>query len=290
MTQTNNNTLTEKQKRELIDIDSVFRKKGGKLYTVIPGFIIRYIKHITHQNEINDVINRLNGYYGLEFIDQLIENEFCIDVHVSNPENIPKKGRYIIASNHPLGGLDGIALMYVIGKKRKDIKFIVNDILLELENLKELFVPINKYGKKSYDSIKLIEEVYESGQLVLVFPAGLVSRRQKGIICDLPWKKSFITKAIRHQRDIIPVHIHGKNSNFFYNLANIRKKLGVKLNIEMLYLPDEMFKQRDKNITITFGKPISYTLFTKDKTHHEWAQKVKEHVYRLPENESEFTV
>ncbi len=277
-----------KQREGFIDIDKIFRKKGGKLYPFIPKILIRYIEHITHQYEINDAIIRLYDHMGLEFVEELIENEFGVDVHVVNPENIPGKGRYIIASNHPMGGLDGIALMYVIGKKREDLKFIVNDILLELRNLKELFVAVNKYGQNTHESVKIIEDLYKSDQLVLIFPAGFVSRRQKGKIKDLKWKKSFITKALRHKRDIIPVHIKGRNSNFFYNLANLRKTIGIKLNIEMLYLPDEMFNPRDKNITITFGEPIPYTTFTKDKTHNEWAQKVREHVYRLPGNELQF--
>ena len=288
MEQTKEKISGNKANENFIDIDSVFKKKAGRLYPLIPKILIRYLKHITRQDEINDTINRSNEYMDLDFIDKLIENEFGADIHVVNPENIPAKGRYIVAANHPLGGLDGLALMHVIGKKRKDIKFIVNDILYELRNLKGLFVPINKHGRNNYESVRLIEEVYTSGQAILVFPAGLVSRRQKDKIYDLTWKKSFITKAIRHKRDIIPVHIQGKNSNFFYNLANFRKKIGLKFNIEMLYLPDEMFKQKGKSITITFGKPIPYSIFTKDKTHHEWAQKVKEHVYSLPDNGKQF--
>ncbi len=290
MEQVNNKATEEKQRQNFIDINKVFKKKGGKLYPLIPGFLISYIKRITHQDEINAAIERLHDKWGLDFVNRLIEDEFCVDVNAENPENIPEKGRYIIASNHPLGGLDGIALMYATGKKRKDIKFIVNDILFELQNLQELFIPINKHGRNTYESVRLIEEIFESDQLVLIFPAGLVSRRQNGRIRDLAWKKSFINKAIKHKRDVIPVHIQGKNSNFFYNLANIRKKLGVKLNIEMLYLPDEMFKQGEKNINITFGKPIPYTMFTKEKTHYEWAQMVKEHVYGLKENKPQFFV
>ncbi len=288
MEQTNDKKGNKDQREGFIDIDKIFKKKGGKLYPLIPKFIIRYIKHITHQDEINATINRNSEKMGLDFIGELIENEFGADVHVVNPENLPAKGRYIVASNHPLGGLDGIALMYAVGKKRKDIKFLANDLLLELRNLKELFVPINKHGRSNYESVKLIESVYKSDDLILIFPAGLVSRKQKGKIYDLTWKKSFITKAVQHNRDIIPVHIQGKNSKFFYNLARFRKKIGLKFNIEMLYLPDEMFKQKGKSITITFGKPIPNSIFTKEKTHHEWAQKVKQHVYSLPYNDKPF--
>ncbi len=269
---------------KFIDVDDVFRKKGGKLYPLIPKFLIRYLKRITHEDELNDALIQYGNQMGLDFLEKIFSERFTADIEVINPENIPSQGRYIIASNHPLGGLDGMALMHVIGKKRKDIKFIANDILMEIENLRELFVAVNKHGRNTSEYVKKIDEIYESDKLVLVFPAGLVSRKQKGgIIKDLEWKKSFITKAIRHKRDIIPVYIEGRNTEFFYNLARWRKKLGIKANIEMLYLPDEMFKQADKKMTITFGRPIPFTIFTKAQTHYEWAQWVKERIYELGE-------
>ncbi len=265
-----------------IDIDEVFRKRGGKLYPVIPKFLINYLKRTVHQDYINETINMFHDKMGLDFVEKILNERFTAEISTNHLENIPLHGRYILASNHPLGGLDGLALMHAVGKRRKDIKFIVNDILFELKNLQELFVPVNKHGRNSVESVRVIESVYESDDLILIFPAGLVSRKQKkGEIKDLDWKKSFITKSIRHKRDIIPVHIDGQNSSFFYNLANLRKKAGIKLNIEMLYLPDEMFKQSNKNISITFGKAIPYTTFTGSKTHQQWAQWVKSKVYQL---------
>ncbi len=289
MDQTGAENLKENQ-QEFIDIDQIIKKKSKTLYRLTPGFLIRYLKRIIHQDEVNDVLENYQDKMGLDFIECLLTERFPVDIEVKNPEFIPEKGRYIIASNHPLGGFDGLALMHVVGKRRKDIKFIVNDILLELKNLKELFVPVNKHGRNTQESVKIIDSLYRSDQLVLVFPAGLVSRRQKGRIEDLEWKKSFISKAVRYKRDIIPVHIQGRNSDFFYKFALIRKKLGLKFNIEMLYLPDEMFRQKDKKIVITFGKPIPYTNFTKEKTHHEWAQDLKSHVYSLPDGNLEFNV
>jgi 1-acyl-sn-glycerol-3-phosphate acyltransferase len=269
---------------KFVDVDEVFRKKGGKLYHIIPKFLIRYLKRIIHEDEVNEALYNYRDQMGLDFLEKLFTERFTAEIEVVNPENIPAHGRYIIASNHPLGGLDGMALMHVVGKKRKDIKFIANDILMELKNLRELFSPVNKHGRNTAEYVRLIDDMYESDQLVLVFPAGLVSRKQKGgIIKDLEWKKSFITKAIRHKRDIIPVYIEGRNSEFFYNLARWRKRLGIKANIEMLYLPDEMFKQVDKKITITFGKPIPYTIFSKAQTHLKWAQWVKEKIYEMGE-------
>ena len=278
----------QRESNDFINIDEVFRRKGKKIYPFIPGFLIRYLERVVHQDELNDALKRLHDKHGLEFIEPILLDEFEVDILVENEEFIPAEGRYIIASNHPLGGLDGMALMHVVGKKRRDIKFIVNDILLELINLKELFVPVNKHGRNTQEAVRILDELYRSENLVLVFPAGLVSRKQDGDIRDLDWKKSFITKSIQYQRDVVPVHIDGRNSNFFYNLANWRKRLGLKMNIEMLYLPDEMFNQHNKKITITFGKPIPYTTFTRELTHHQWAQKVKEHVYGLPDGKLGF--
>jgi 1-acyl-sn-glycerol-3-phosphate acyltransferase len=282
MNKPKDSVVSGQPQKAFIDIDSVFKNKGGKLYPIIPRFLISYLKRIVHQDQLNEALNRYEDKMGLDFIDSILTDYFTIDIEVKNEENIPLHGRYIIVSNHPLGGLDGMALMHVIGKKRKDIKFIINDILMELKNLQPLWVPVNKHGKNRTEGVQVIDKLYESDDLVLIFPAGLVSRKQKdGSIKDLEWKKSFITKAIRHKRDIIPVYIEGKNSRFFYNLSQFRKWIGLKLNLEMLYLPDEMFKQANKKMIIHFGKPIPYTFFSQEKNHHQWAQWVKEHVYTM---------
>lgn len=190
-------------------------------------------------------------------------------------------GRYIIASNHPLGGLDGMALMQVVGSFRQDLVFPVNDILMNVPALQPLFIPINKHGRNT-DNVRIIDETFASDKVILYFPAGLVSRKQKGnVIRDLEWKKTFITKARRYQRNVVPVHISGRNSGFFYNLSNWRKRLGIKANLEMLYLVDEMTKQRDKPIHITFGDPILHTTFDKSHTDSQWAEWVKKRVYGL---------
>jgi 1-acyl-sn-glycerol-3-phosphate acyltransferase len=272
-----------------IDIKNVIRSKNPKLLKIIPGFIIKYIKRVIHEDEINIALERYKDAEGLDFVDGILK-EFGARINVINPENIPYNGRYFLASNHPLGGLDGLALMHVTGKIRKDIVFPVNDLLLYLKNLKPLFIPINKHGKNT-ENIKILEDTFASDILILYFPAGLCSRKQKGKILDLEWKNTFIKKALQHKRDIIPVHIDGRNSNFFYNLANFRKRIGIKANIEMFYLVDEMFRQFEKTINITFGKPIPYSTFDNRMKSKEWAGKVKQHVYDLTINkDAEFSV
>jgi putative hemolysin len=262
-----------------INVERVFRDKNPGLASWIPGFVFSYLRKVLHEKEINDFLYTNREKDGLEFVDAIIEG-FGAIVRVKGTENIPVHGRCILAANHPLGGLDGVALMQVIGRVRKDIVFPVNDILTYLPNLQVLFIPVNKHGSNS-ENMRVFNETFESEKLVLYFPAGLVSRKKKGIIKDLDWKKTFISKAVQYQRDVLPVFIKGNNSGFFYNLASLRKKLGIKANIEMLFLPDEMYKQKGKTIEIVIGKPIPYQNFDKRHNNNEWAALVREHVYKL---------
>jgi putative hemolysin len=199
-------------------------------------------------------------------------------------ENIPQSGGVVFASNHPLGGFDAMVILDSISRVRTDVKFIVNDILLNLKNLKPLFVGVNKHGKNSVKMLEDIDTAYGSDQAIFIYPAGLVSRKQdSGKIEDLEWKKSFITKAKKHQRMVVPLFVDGRNSNRFYNLARWRSKLGIKVNVEMFFLVDEMFRQRNKTITVIFGKPIPYTAFDNSKSDVQWALAVKKIVYDLAE-------
>jgi putative hemolysin len=265
-----------------IDIEQVIAGKNPKLLKFLPAFLINYLKRVIHQKDLNFAIYSNRHKFGIDFL-QAVFDQFGAKITTEGHENIPQLGRYLVASNHPLGGLDGIALMCVVGKIRSDIVFPVNDILMNLPNIGELFIPVNKHGSNA-NNISLFEETFASDKTLLYFPAGLCSRKQSGGISDLDWKKSFISKARKHKRDIIPTHIDGRNSNFFYNLANLRKFLGIKSNIEMLYLVDEMYKQKNKHIRIVFGKPISYQVFDKRFTDAIWADHVKKFVYSLEQN------
>jgi putative hemolysin len=265
-----------------IDIDGILRTKMPKHYRRIPRFFVNYLKRTIHQDEINGVLDRNSDAEGVAFMQRLVNNEFNITIKTEGEENIPPEGRFVFASNHPLGGMDGICLSVFLGEKYDGkIKYLVNDILYFLKPLQPIFVPINKHGSQAKGSAQAINEEYASDNQIITFPAGMVSRKKKGKIKDLMWHKSFIQKAIESKRDVIPVHFSGQNSNFFYNFANVRKMLGIKFNIEMLYLPNEMFRSKNKTFTITFGKPIPWQTFDKSKTPVGWAQYVKEVVYSL---------
>lgn len=266
---------------KLVDVEKAITSKSRRLVKFLPRFLLNYLKKTVHEKELNDAIIRYGHKTGFEFVEAATE-EFGITVKIIGGENIPKTGGIILAANHPLGGLDGIAFMSAVGQYRRDMRFFVNDLLLQIKNFAPFFVPVNKHGKNTADYSRKFEETYSSDNCILIFPAGLVSRRQKGkVIEDLPWKKSFISKAVQYKKNIVPVYIDGRNSDFFYNLAYWRKKIGIKANIEMLYLPDEMYKQKGKTITFTFGKPISWEQFSKEKATDYWAEQVRKQVYDL---------
>jgi 1-acyl-sn-glycerol-3-phosphate acyltransferase len=265
----------------LIDIEEILRTKAPRYYKYIPKFFISYLKKIIHQKEINTFLHNAKDRTGVDFL-QAVLDFLDTKIEIRGNENLPDRGLYTFVSNHPLGGQDGVALGYILGRRYNGkIKYIVNDLLMSLHGLAPLCIPINKTGKQAKDFPIAVEKGFQSDDQLIMFPAGICSRRHKGIIKDPEWKKTFIVKSVQTQRDIIPVYFSGHNSNFFYHLANVTKALGVKLNIAMLYLSDEMFKNRHKTFIITFGKPIPWQTFNKSKTPIQWAQYVKDIVYNL---------
>ncbi len=272
-------TLTISKKT--IDLEGIIRRKNPTLYRYLPRFVITWLKRLLHIDEMNAHLWRGRDKMGIDFATFTLDYYNC-RVTVKGLENLPTSGRYILVANHPLGGLDGMAIISRIGAVRKDILFPVNDFLMALPNLHPVFVPIDKTGRNLRQQRRL-KEAFDSDNLMLYFPAGLCSRRQKdGQIRDEAWKKTFIVKARDTRRDIIPVYVDGKNSRFFYNFAYWRKRLGIKVNLEQLFLVNEMYKQQGHEIRLTIGKPIDRAVF-EDRTIRDfsYAQAVKEHVYRL---------
>lgn len=262
-----------------INIESILKSKAPN--TKVPKIIVNYLRKIAHEKDVNKLFVACQNTLNFEFIDASLKY-LDIEVRVEGTENLPEKGRFIFAGNHPLGGLDGITTGLVLSKKYNEkIRLFSNDLLMNLEPLKELFIPVNKVGKQSKEYAATTHDFYLSDYQLITYPAGMCSRKVKGKVVDMEWKKSFISKAVEYKRDIIPVYFEGKNSNFFYNLANLRKFLGIKINIEMLYLVDELFKNKGSRFTIRIGKPIPWETFDKSKSQVEWAQRVKEIVYKM---------
>ncbi|MDR1747134.1 MAG: 1-acyl-sn-glycerol-3-phosphate acyltransferase [Tannerella sp.] len=264
-----------------IDVEEVLRRKAPRLARGLPAFIVKYLIRVIHQDELNGILLRYKNLEGVTFMKALVK-EFDLTLECSGEENLPVDGRRcIFVSNHPLGGLDGICLAALLGRHYENITLLVNDLLLYIPNLRSIFAPVNKHGSQSRMSARQMDEAFASDQQIITFPAGLCSRKQKGVICDLEWKKSFIQKAIAYQRDVIPVYFEGHNSNFFYRLANFRKRIGLKMNIEMLYLPDEMFRNSHQTFHIYIGKPVPWQTFDGSRKSAEWAEWVRQTVYSL---------
>lgn len=263
-----------------IDIDQVVKQRAKN--KKVPKFLVNYLKKIVHQEEINQFFVDHPTAKNLEFIEAGLKY-MGIKTEIYGRENLPPKdGRYIFASNHPLGGMDGMATGYLIGREYDGkVRFFSNDLLTNLEPLKEMFIPVNKLGSQSRLHAQMMDDLYNSDNHLVTYPAGMCSRKINGQIVDPEWKKNFIAKAVQYKRDVVPIYFEGRNSNFFYNLARIRKFLGIKFNIEMMYLSDEMFKQRGSTFTIKIGKAIPWQTFDKSKTQAEWAARVKEIVYAM---------
>lgn len=244
-----------------IDLNRIIRSRiGGWKGRLIPGFLISALERLVHQKELNATLDATYPAEGTAFAEAVYEY-FDLTLDVRGMENIPDSGRFIFASNHPLGGLDGIGLIKVLGSRYGDdgIRFLVNDMLMNVEPLRPVFLPINKYGSQGRKAAKAIADAYASDMQMLIFPAGIVSRlHPDGEIRDLAWQKSFIQKAVEYERDIIPVRFEGLNRNRFYRTAWWRKRLGVKINIEQAMLPAELCAARGNSYRVIFGRPVSW--------------------------------
>ena len=267
-----------------IDIDEIVRGKAGAKARFVPRFVLSWLKRIIHQDEVNEFILGEGDKQGMPWLDDCMEY-LGTKLNVKGLENLPddSDGRlFTFVSNHPLGGPDGVALGHLLGHRYDGrIKYLVNDLLMNLHGLAPFFVPINKTGKQSRDFPQLVEAAFGSPNHIIMFPAGLCSRRINGQILDLPWQKTFITKSVETRRDIVPIRFNGRNSDFFYRIANVGKRLGLKFNIAMLYLVDELYKNRGKTFDVTIGKPIPYSTFDKSRKPQEWAAYVEDIVYKL---------
>lgn len=265
------------------DIRAVIQRKAPNAH--VPNFIIRYLEHITHIRQMNAFLRKHTTERDYDFIRVVLDEELGCSASIEGIENIPTDGRPVIfVSNHPLGGLDGMIIAQIIHTVRpKPIKVIVNDLLMHMEPLAGLWAPVNKVGRLSREQVEEQQQMWRRETDVLTFPAGACSRLQringKWQVCDLEWQKNFIQRAREYQRDIVPIYFEGRNSRFFYMLALLRKWLGIKLNIEMLYLVDEMYGAHGKHFKVHVLPPVPYTTFDNTRTPKQWAQYMKELVY-----------
>ena len=273
------------------DIRAVLKSKAPN--AKVPEFLIRYLECITHIKQMNAFLRKYPDLKGYEFIDKVIAEELNCSASIEGIEHIPTGERPVVfVSNHPLGGLDGMIIAQLIHRTRqqqadkaanRQLKVIVNDLLMYMEPIADLWAPVSKLGRFSHEQALEQQRMWESETDVLTFPAGSCSRLQRidghWQICDLEWQKNFVQRAVEYQRDVVPIYFEGRNSRFFYALAYIRKLLKIKLNIEMLYLVDEMYGAHGKHFKVHVLPPIPYTTFNHSKTPKQWAQHTKSIVY-----------
>ena len=277
------NQISEKT----INIDKILHDKMGDKAKFVPRPLVSWLKRILHQDEVNRYLWESRHLTGTEWLEECVRY-LDMTLEVVGSENLPDKddGRlYTFVSNHPLGGADGVALGSIIGRHYDSkFRYLVNDILMNLPGLAPLCIPINKTGGQARSFPAMVKAGFESDNHILMYPAGLCSRRRNGEVRDLPWSKTFIVKSVQYQRDVVPIHFGGQNSDFFYKLANFSDKYVKKVNIAMIYLVDEMYKNVHKTFKVTIGKPIPWQTFDKSRTPAEWAQYVQDIVYKLPNN------
>lgn len=270
--------------QKTLDIEKVLRGKMGSKARWVPRPLVWWLKHIVHEDQVNEHLWNARDLKGTEWLKATIDY-LNVTIKTEGLENLPAPddGRnYTFVSNHPLGGIDGVAIGAAIGSVYGNrFRYLVNDLLMNLPGLAPLCIPINKTGKNGRDFPAMIEAGFQGDTHILMFPAGLCSRKRDGVIRDLPWKKTFINKSVETHRDIIPVYFEGRNSDFFYRLSNFSDKHIKKFNVAMLFLADEMFKNAGNTFTIRFGKPIPWQTFNKEKNAMEWAEFVKDEVYKM---------
>ncbi len=267
-----------------IDIDKILRDKMGSKAKFVPSFAINWLKRILHEDEVNKFLWDSRGLTGTEWLTECVRY-LDMTLQIEGLENLPDKNDgklYTFVSNHPLGGQDGVALGSIIGKHYDGrFRYLVNDLLLNLPGLKPVSIGINKTGKQSRDFPRMVEAGFKSDNHILMFPAGLNSRKIDGKIHDLEWKKTFIVKSVEYQRDVVPIFFGGRNSDRFYRIAHFSDKYVKKVNIAMLFLVDEMYKNVGKTFRVAIGKPIPWQTFDKSRTSMEWAKYVEDMVYEL---------
>ncbi len=263
-----------------IDLDSILKSKAPKASRYVPRWVMNYLKRIVHQRELNEAMARGWNASPQEFIHIAFD---ILDVRytIEGLDKLDREGRYLFASNHPFGGMDGMMLADKLIDHFGDVRVIVNDLLMHMEPLRPLWIPVNKHGSQSSEYARRFEETLYGELPVLTFPAGLCSRRKKGVVSDTTWRTNFVKKAHQTHREVVPVFVEGELSNFFYRLSNLRTALGIKFNIEMLYLVDEMFAQKGRNFTIRVGTPIPLSELQRIGNVREQADYIREQVYAM---------
>ena len=261
-----------------IDVGEIFRNKFGEK---TPKWLIRLGRKLLHEDFLNGFFRQ--GYTGVEFAEKALEY-MHVTLQVEGLEKVPTDRLVTVASNHPLGGHDALAIVAIFGRLYDgNIRIMVNDFLMALKQLNGIFVGVNKMGGQSRNLSAQTEGIFQSDAQVLMFPAGKCARKEHGKIQELPWRKTFLTKSIETQRDIVPMHFYGRNSWRFYFVDWIGKVTGVnkKFPLAMALLVDEMYRAQGRTYRVVIGDPIPWQSFDASKKPAQWAEWIRERVMNL---------
>jgi putative hemolysin len=263
-----------------IDLPEIIKKSNSAFLKKLPGFVVRFVQWVIMEDEMNRILTKYHDVIGVDFLFAILK-EFNIKVEIEGKENLPENGRCFFAANHPFGVIDGLVLTSTVVEKYGNFKAIGNEVFMFLPNMRPLIAAVNVFKPNSKEYIAALEAVFDSEIAITHFPAGEVSRIYHGRLQDCEWQKSFIYKSSSKSRNIVPFYFYGRNSLLFYTIGIFRKLIGLKLNVELILLPREMFRKRNKTIRVKIGKPIPSAIFDKTYSHGEWADKLRKHVYRM---------
>lgn len=268
-----------------IDVGSVLRSRLPRMSRFLPDVAVRWLERVICQDRMNEILDNTRGRRGVDFARGVLDE---LSVTYTAEGRLPDDPRVIVVCNHPLGGLDGLVMTDFVATHygRDDIGFVVNDLLGAVEPLTDVFLPVNKHGKQSRASVARLDEAFASDRPVVMFPSGMVSRRNSsGLVRDLSWQKMVVNKAIEYHRDVVPVHFSGENSSFFYKFARLRTMIGLKFNIEMILLPGEIFRSEGSSYRLTVGQPVVWQTLCGGKDASQQAERLCQSVYSLVNQE-----
>ena len=268
------------KENKYIDIEKSISESNSKLLKRIPAFAIKWIKLIIKQDEINHILSKYADSSGKDFLDKIIE-EFNVKIVIEGKEHLPENGKCFFVANHPYGILDGLILTHIVSEKYGSLKAIANDAFMLIPQLHPFIAAVNVYDRSSKAYVKALDETFAMDIPITHFPAGEVSRVYNKKIQDTEWQKSFIKKAISNNRAIVPIYFYGRNSLLFYTIFSLRRLFHIKVNLELMLLPREIFKKRNETVRVIVGEPIAHQMFVNTKSHRDWAQNVRSSVYNL---------
>jgi putative hemolysin len=264
---------------EKLSVRQIIRAKSPRVESAIPDFVIRKMEQLLCVDKINELLHLGQGMEPLDFVEFVLRR-LKISYEGMWVSRL-RQSRLVFASNHPFGGVDGMMLGHCIGRRFGDVRIGVNDVLMSLAPLRSIFLPINKFGRQGSTSPREFDRLFGGDIPIVTFPAGICSRRRGGVVRDEAWHAGFIKRAVMAQRDVVPVYIDGELSKRFYRLANLRRRLGIGFNVEMLRLPSELFAQQGRHYKMVFGEPIAWEILAMESSPRKQAQIVREEMERL---------